>query len=211
MKLALLADRSNLICMQEASSTREHLLTVGLRQVRLNGYTATGVKEILQLAGVPKGSFYHHFSSKEAFASELLQRYADAEIERIHRILDDTTVAPLERLRVYFGELATMNGFGAEVSGCLMGSLSLEMSGQSEALQSQLHSLFEFWQEAIARVLREAVQRNDLSKTTQTDELAEFLLNGYEGALVRMKADQSNRPLGNFLRLAFDVVLRKSR
>ncbi len=194
--------------MQKAFSTREHLLEVGLRQVRLSGYTATGVKEILQLAGVPKGSFYHHFPSKEAFASELLQRYADAEIERIQRVLDDATIAPLKRLRVYFDELATTNGFGAEVSGCLMGSMSLEVAGQSEALQDQLRSLFEVWQEAIARVLREAVQRNDLDKSMQTDQIAEFLLNGYEGALVRMKADRNNRPLKNFLHFAFDVVLK---
>ncbi len=197
--------------MHKPVPTREHLLEVGLRQVRLSGYTATGVKEILQLAGVPKGSFYHHFPSKEAFASELLQRYADAEIERIHRILDDVTVAPLKRLRAYFEELATTNGFGAEVSGCLIGSMSLEVAGQSEALRGQLRSLFDIWQEAIARVLREAVQRNDLSKTLKVDETAEFLLNGYEGALVRMKADQSNRPLENFLRFAFTVVLKKSR
>ena len=197
--------------MQKIKSTREHLLEVGLRQVRLSGYTATGVKEVLQLAGVPKGSFYHHFPSKEAFASELLQRYADAEAERIQRILDDVTVAPLKRLRIYLNELVTTNGFDAEVSGCLMGSMSLEVASQSEALQGQLRALFDIWQKAIARVLREAVQRNELSKTTQADETAEFLLNGYEGALVRMKADQSNQPLKNFLRFAFNVVLKKSR
>ena len=197
--------------MQKAVSTREHLLEVGLRQVRLSGYTATGVKEILQLAGVPKGSFYHHFPSKEEFASELLQRYADAEIERIHRVLDDATIAPLKRLRTYFDELVTINGFGAEVSGCLLGSMSLEVAGQSEALQAQLRSLFGIWQEAIARVVREAIQRNDLSRSLKADETAEFLLNGYEGALVRMKADQSNRPSENFLRFAFEVVLKKSR
>ncbi len=197
--------------MQKTVSTREHLLEVGLRQVRLSGYTATGVKEILQLAGVPKGSFYHHFASKEAFASELLQRYADAEVDRIQRVLVDAKVAPLKRLRSYFEDLVTTNGFGAEVSGCLLGSMSLEVAGQSEALQGQLRSLFGIWQEAIARVLREAVQRNDLSKTLKADETAEFLLNGYEGALVRMKADQSNRPIENFLHFAFDVVLKKRR
>ena len=197
--------------MRKAVSTREHLLEVGLRQVRLSGYTATGVKEILQLAGVPKGSFYHHFVSKEAFASELLQRYADAELDRIQRILVDATVSPLKRLRSYFEDLVAANGFGAEVSGCLLGSMSLEVAGQSEALQGQLRSLFGIWQEAIARVLREAVQRNDLSKTFKADQTAEFLLNGYEGALVRMKADQSNRPIENFLHFAFDIVLKKSK
>ena len=177
----------------------------------MNGYTATGVKEILQVAGVPKGSFYHYFPSKEAFASELLQRYANAEIERMRRILDNPTVAPLKRLRSYFRELATTNGFNAEVSGCLMGSMSLEIASQSAVLQGQLRSLFKAWEKAIARVVREAIQRNDLSNTMQPDEIAALLLNGYEGALVRMKADQSNLPLESFLRFAFGVLLKKHR
>ena len=53
-----------------APSTREHLLEVGLERLRSTGYTATGVKEVLDLANVPKGSFYHYFPSKEAFAGE---------------------------------------------------------------------------------------------------------------------------------------------
>ena len=58
--------------MPTASSRREHLLEVGLRELRSTGNTATGVKEVLELAQVPKGSFYHYFSSKEAIVPELL-------------------------------------------------------------------------------------------------------------------------------------------
>ena len=53
-------------------STRDHLLQVGLRQIHAMGYSATGVNEILEEAKVPKGSFYHHFASKEDFAKEVL-------------------------------------------------------------------------------------------------------------------------------------------
>ena len=192
-------------------STREHLLEVGLRQIRLTGYTATGVKEILDLAGVPKGSFYHHFPSKEAYAGDLISRYGAIEAERIQRILEDSTIPPLKRLRLYFEELSAANGYDAEVSGCLIGSMSLEVADHSEALQTQLRSLFEILQGSVAGVLRSAIQRGELDKALKPDALAEFLVNGYEGALVRMKADRSNRPLENFLTLAFDVLLRKKK
>ena len=197
--------------MKRASTTREHLLEVGLRQLRLTGYNATGVKEILDLAGVPKGSFYHYFPSKEAFVGELIGRYAEAEIERVRRILEDPAEDPLKQLRSYFEELSMANGFHTEVSGCLLGSMSLEVADHNEVLQPQLRSLFDVWQRAITSVLRRAIQRGDLDKTTDPDALAEFLLSSYEGALVRMKADRCNRPLENFLHFAFDVILKQRR
>ncbi len=197
--------------MNKASSTRDRVLEVGLRQLRLAGYNATGVKDVLDLAGVPKGSFYHYFTSKEAFAGELIEKYAEAEIERVHRILGDLTIAPLKRLRSYFEDLSTTNGIHAEVSGCLIGSMSLEVAGQNEILQVQLRSLFEVWQQAIADVLHEAVKRGDLDGTLKPTTLAEFLLSSYEGALVRMKADRSNRPLDNFIHVVFNVILNNKQ
>jgi TetR/AcrR family transcriptional repressor of nem operon len=191
------------------SSTREHLLEIGLERLRSTGYTATGVKEILDLAGVPKGSFYHYFPSKEAFAGEVFQLYADGEIRRAERILGDRKVAPLKRLRQYFEELIAVYGHSADISGCLVGSLSLEVADHSPKLQMQLKAVYGFWQKGMADVLREAVEQGDLPKSTQPDMLAEFLLNSYEGALVRMKAEKSDGPLDNFLHFAFDVLLKK--
>jgi TetR/AcrR family transcriptional repressor of nem operon len=193
----------------ETPSTREHLLEVGLERLRSTGYTATGVKEILDLAGVPKGSFYHYFPSKEAFASEVFQLYAAGELRRSERILGDRKVAPLKRLRQYFEELISVYGQSAAISGCLVGSMSLEVADHSQKLQMQLKAVYGFWQKGIADVLREAAERGDLPKSTQPDELAEFLLNSYEGALVRMKAEKSDKPLENFLHFAFNVLLKK--
>src|SRR5271168_4469449 len=142
-------------------STREHLIEIGLERLRSTGYTATGVKEILDLANVPKGSFYHYFPSKEAFAGEVFQRYADGEIQRSERILGDRKAAPLKRLRRYFEELISVYGQSGAISGCLLGSLSLEVADHSPKLRSQLQEVFGGWQKGIADVLREAVERGD--------------------------------------------------
>jgi TetR/AcrR family transcriptional regulator, transcriptional repressor for nem operon len=195
--------------MGTAPSTRDHLLEVGLKSLRSTGYTATGVKEVLDLAQVPKGSFYHYFPSKEVFAGEVFQLYAKGEFERAVRVLGDRRLAPLKRLRRYFEELISVYGQRGEISGCLVGSLSLEVADHSPKLQAQLKAVFGSWQKSVADVLREAVERGDLAKSTQPDALAEFLLNSYEGALVRMKAEKSDRPLENFLHFAFDVLLKK--
>jgi len=195
--------------MSSTPSTRDHLLAVGLERLRSTGYTATGVKEVLDLANVPKGSFYHYFPSKEEFAVEVFRLYANGEMERAAKVFGDRKLSPLKRLRRYFEELISVYGQRGEISGCLVGSLSLEVADHSPRLRSELQGVYEGWQKSIADVLREAVQRGELAKSTKPDALAEFLLNSYEGALVRMKAEKSDRPLENFLYFAFDVLLKK--
>jgi TetR/AcrR family transcriptional repressor of nem operon len=112
----------------QSSGTRDHLLAVGLRRIHSMGYATTGLKEILDDADVPKGSFYHHFASKEAFAREVLELYVRNENERGAKILRDGKAAPLRRLRRYFEELIAVYGPAATISGCLAGNLSLEMA-----------------------------------------------------------------------------------
>lgn len=104
-----------------AQSTREHLIEIGLQRMHKVGYAATGVKEILDLAGVPKGSFYRYFPSKDAFAQEVIQRYAAREAQRWETIFSDDKLPPLKRLRKYFNELVSVYGQQAPVSGCLLG------------------------------------------------------------------------------------------
>jgi TetR/AcrR family transcriptional repressor of nem operon len=193
----------------ESRSTRDHLLQVGLRRIHSMGYAATGVKEILDEADVPKGSFYHHFASKEAFAKEILELYVRGESERAVKILRDGKAAPLKRLRRYFEELIAIYGPNANIRGCLLGNLSLEMADHSDSIQSVLHQSFSNWQTAIAAILHEAIDRGDLAKSTKPQELASFLLNSYEGAILRSKADRSSKPIENFLHFAFNVLLKR--
>jgi TetR/AcrR family transcriptional repressor of nem operon len=190
-------------------STRERLIGVGLERIHTVGYASTGVKEILDIAGVPKGSFYHYFPTKEAFAREVLQRYVTREFERVEKILGEKKVAPLQRLRKYFDELISVYGPSGPIQGCLAGNLSLEMADHSDVLQSLLSESFSSWQSGIESILREGVERGDLAKGTKTNELAAFLLNSYEGALLRSKADRSQGPLDNFLHFTFGVLLKK--
>jgi TetR/AcrR family transcriptional repressor of nem operon len=192
----------------EGRNTREHLLQVGLRRIRTMGYAATGVKEILDEADVPKGSFYHYFPSKEAFVREVLELYARGENERAEKILRNGKGPPLKRLRRYFEELIAVYGPTAKISGCMVGNLSLEMADHSDSIQSLLHQVFSRWQAGIAGILQEAMDRGDLAKSNKPQELASFLLNNYEGALLRSKADRSSKPLETFLNFTFNVLLR---
>ena len=191
------------------SSTREHLIDTGLHLMHATGYTASGVKQILDLANVPKGSFYHYFPSKEAFTQQVLARYQAIEASRVERFLNNHKLPPIKRLRKYFEDLIAFYEQKNLAAGCLLGNLSLEIADHNPTLQSVLSAAFDNWQQSIATTLREAVSLGDLPKSTKPDDLAAFLLSAWEGALVRMRADKSNKPLHQFLHFAFDVLLAK--
>jgi TetR/AcrR family transcriptional regulator, transcriptional repressor for nem operon len=192
------------------TSTRERLIEVGIRLMHKHGYTATGLKEILDLAGVPKGSFYHHFGSKEEFAAAALNRYFMREGEHCDAVLNDSRIAPLKRLHRYFNDLIKMYGQKGDIPGCMIGRFSLEVPELTLMMQEHLSASFKGWQHGIATALRDAIKQKSLPANTDPEELAAFLLNSWQGALVRSQADKSDAPLHNFIHYAFSSLLKDS-
>jgi TetR/AcrR family transcriptional repressor of nem operon len=192
-----------------AKSTREHLIDVGLGLMHQNGYNATGLADILKAADVPKGSFYHHFGSKEEFASATLQEYAVREGQHAATVLSDLKTPPLKRLRRYFTELKKIYGQKGAIPGCMMGRFSLEIAEESPQLRKQISASFGHWQQTIAVVIRQAVAQKELRAGTDPESLAGFLLNSWEGALLRSQAEKSDAPLETFMRFVFDGLLTK--
>ncbi|SEG25621.1 transcriptional regulator, TetR family [Bryocella elongata] len=190
-------------------STKEHLIDVGLNLMRRHGYGATGLQEILKAADVPKGSFYHHFGSKEEFAAAVLERYVSLASKHAEATLMHGKQAPLKRLRRYFEELIAAAGQQSPIPGCLLGSFSLEVAGSNPALQTDISKSFTTWQTGVAVALREAVEKGDLAKSMKPDMLAGFVLNSWEGALLRSQADKSDEPLRVFLHYVFEELLAK--
>lgn len=189
-------------------STREQLIDAGVRLMHRHGYTATGLTEILESAGVPKGSFYHHFGSKGEFAAAALAKYVSREAEHCEAVLSDAKVAPLKRLKRYFTELIKVYGQKGPIPGCMMGRFSLEVEELSSMLREQLSTSFGHWQQAIAGVIRQAIDERSLPAGTDAELLASFLLNSWQGALVRSQADKNDDALNGFMHYAFEVLLR---
>src|SRR5580658_8733697 len=84
--------------------TKEKLIQAGLKTLLEKGFNGVGVQEITATAGVPKGSFYNHFESKEALGAEIVARYALGSSSR-RDLLADKSVPPLERLRRHYETL----------------------------------------------------------------------------------------------------------
>lgn len=190
-------------------STRDHLIDVGLGLMHQNGFNATGLNDLLKAADVPKGSFYHHFGSKEDFAAAALERYGMRERAHAAAILNDATVPPLKRLRRYFSDLARIYGRKGAIPGCMMGRFSLEIAEVSPILRRQISATFEHWQYTIAMVIQQAIAQKELPADTDAESLAGFLLNSWEGALLRSQAEKNDAPLEIFQRHALDALAKK--
>jgi TetR/AcrR family transcriptional repressor of nem operon len=168
------------------------------------GFTATGVQDVVADAGVPKGSFYHYFESKDAFAIAVIDAYAAEQVAPLQALLLDEATSPTDGLLAYFRECATRYG----ATGCLLGNFGTEMPCQSETIRQRLAMHFDAWTRLVGAVLRKAQTAGELAAAADPDALAAFAVNSWEGAIMRMKVDQSMRPLETFFATFFGSVLR---
>lgn len=187
-------------------STKERLLHTGVRLMLERGYNDTGIQDILEATGVPKGSFYHHFDSKEDYGLRVVDLYAEESHERLDAILSDGTRRPLERIRRFFDVSAGEYRAQGCRLGCLLGTLGQELAGINEAFRRRIDRHLEGMAEQFAACLAEARDAGELSPGMDPDELAEVLVASWEGAILRMRVLRSTAPLDAFIRFYFGAV-----
>ena len=179
--------------------TRELLLRSGLEALTEKGFSATGIDEILRRVGVPKGSFYHYFASKEAFGAELIERYGAYFARKLERHFTDESLTPLERLRSFVAEAQNGMAKYEYQRGCLIGNLGQEMSALPESFRAQLNGVFDDWQARVAHCLSEAQAAGEISEHSNCDQLAAFFWIGWEGAVLRSKLERNPEALEIFV------------
>jgi TetR/AcrR family transcriptional regulator, transcriptional repressor for nem operon len=189
-------------------SHREKLLTAGLHVVLEQGYCGASVRDIVQAAGVPQGSFTNHFRSKEAFCLEVLERYFTIVRENIDKTLRNDSTPPLKRLRAWVDlQIRYLEQAGMR-NGCLIGNYSVEASDHSETIRQRLVEIFKEIQESVVYCLKAAVTAGELSSTTDCDELAHFLYASHHGAILQSKVERTSVPIKRFKKVLFSTVLR---
>ncbi len=186
-------------------NVRQKIIDAGLQVLIEKGFNGSGVQDITSAAGVPKGSFYNHFESKEALGAEVVDIYGRDNPRRA--VLADTSLPPLERLRTHFERLNAVFSDADFGRGCLLGNFSAELSGQSELIRERLASLYLDWSSDIASVIAEARASGAISTTTPAPDLAAFLLDAYEGALLRARVEKSGQAFDRFMMVAFTHIL----
>jgi TetR/AcrR family transcriptional regulator, transcriptional repressor for nem operon len=192
-------------------SLRDRILDAGLRVMFHKGYVGAGVRDIVAEAAVPQGSFTNHFRSKEIFAGEVLDRYFDYVKGLVSEALDDDSLSPRQRLRRYL-DIITQRLAAAEFArGCLIGDFSLEAVSHSDMLRERLNAIFLEWRAPFAACIAQAQAAGEIAATFEPEDLAEFLLAAWEGAILRMKVERSAAPLDRFKTIAFATVFKEEQ
>ena len=190
-------------------SLRERILEAGLKVMFLKGYVGAGVRDIVAEAPAPQGSFTNHFRSKEQFAREVLDRYFDDLKHVVTEALGDTSRTPRQRLKRYLDIITDRLAQAEFRRGCLIGDFSLEAAPQSEILRARLANIFIEWRIPFAACIAEGQAAGEIPPRFAPEDLAEFLLSSWEGAILRMKVERDAEPLERFKRIVFATVFKE--
>lgn len=189
-------------------TTRNKILEVGSRIIHQKGFNNTGIQEILDRAGVPKGSFYFYFKSKEDFGLALIDEFDSMVGGHLASILAIDSLSPLQRLKSFFSFFR--NFFLEEncTKGCPIGNLSQELSDVNENIRKRLDESFNSLGSLIETCLYEAREKGEFQNDIPVPEIAAYIINSWEGALLRMKVSREITPLLAFERILFSTILK---
>lgn len=166
------------------------------------GYNDLGIQSLLERTGIPRGSFYHHFESKEDFALQVIDLYMAEVHQGLDLCLGDPDCPPLRRVRRFF-ELSREKYQREGYLGCLLGGVGQELSGVNEVFRSKIEWCFSVIADRIANCLEEARRRGEIPAAADPAEMADLLLNCWEGAALRSRLRRDPAPLGDILDFYF--------
>ncbi|WP_025565382.1 TetR/AcrR family transcriptional regulator [Psychromonas sp. SP041] len=184
---------------QENRDTKAELIRSGLEQLTESGFASSGIDPILKRVGVPKGSFYHYFSSKEAFGLAVIESYANYFANKLDTYLLDESYPPLMRIKNFADNAKAGLERHHFKRGCLVGNLGQEVDLLPESFRQILIDIFDAWQLRVSQCFKLAQTHGDLSTTADCDQLSECFWIGWEGAVSRTRLVQSSTPLDNYL------------
>jgi TetR/AcrR family transcriptional repressor of nem operon len=189
------------------SACRDKILDAAVQAVHERGYNGCGVQDITDAAGVPKGSFYNHFESKEALGAEVLDRYWQNRGCVALRVLSDESLSPILRLRRYFASLAEGQASSKYRCGCLVGNMSAELSDQSRLVRDRLSSVLAGWTRALETCIREAQRGGEIRADLDARIIAGFLVDAWQGAILRTRVEKDGSALENFQTIVFAALI----
>ena len=173
---------------KKGEETRDRILAAATELIHVQGFKETGLSDILAKSGVPKGSFYHYFSSKEDLGRELLVRYRHEAREYLEREAFPPTGAVIPQFVRYFAESARLQTEGGCKAGCLLGNLAAEITNIHEDLRREVAQCFVELREVFADALERGQRTAELAGDFAPDAAAEFLVSVMEGSILQAKA-----------------------
>lgn len=171
---------------KQTPDMRQHIIDVAKALITHKGYSAVGIAEIVNAAGIPKGSFYYYFKSKEEFAEALLEHYFSHYLQQVDTQLSGKD-SGRERLKRYFSFWKDTQGADLPESKCLVVKLGAEVCDQYDSMRHILANGTDKIVQKIAQCIGEGQQDGSLPARADADELAEELYQLWLGSSLMAK------------------------
>ncbi len=191
---------------KQAKNTRDHILTIGRRLTARQGYSGVGLSELLKKAGVPKGSFYHYFPSKEAYGCALLEDFVQEYKDRLGTSLDSSTLNARARFLAYFEEWSQKQVSPNPEDRCLVVKLSAEVADLSTDMSNILQQGVAAIVARLARTLEEGIAEGSIGRIDDPDVMAETIYHLWLGASLVASLSHSDVPLTSAMRTTRKLV-----
>lgn len=189
---------------------RRKLVETGVAAMSEWGYVASGLDGLLREAGIPKGSFYSLFPSKEAFGLAVLAAYGSYFDRKLDRHLLGTDQPPLARLEAFVEDAKAGMGRHGFRRGCVVGNLGGDIRSLPPSFREALREVLAGWEQRVARCLGEAQGAGEMAKEADPDALARLFWIGWEGAVLRARLEADAAPLDDFARHFFRSIAKTS-
>jgi len=186
-------------------NTRQHILETGLRIFAGKGFTSVGLNELLKTAGVPKGSFYHYFESKEQYGQALLEDYFDRYLADIETVLEGEAASGHERLMRYWQGWLDRQCDECSEQKCLVVKLSAEVADLSDAMRLTLRDGTDRIVARIARGIEAGIADKTLP-ALDAQAIAPTLYQLWLGASLLGKLHRNSQPLENAMRFTRQLL-----
>ena len=142
----------------------EEILDTGYDVLRKNGYHNVGINQILKEAGIPKGSFYNFFESKEDFANKVMQRYGETNTQWMQGFFDNSDLSPIESLKSFYKFMIDTNENDEFLSGCIINNMSIEVGRINNTMASKANEQFIGWLNILANVINKGQNLKEITK-----------------------------------------------
>ncbi|ORM73300.1 TetR family transcriptional regulator [Pantoea wallisii] len=188
---------------QHNQQVRAHILATGQRIMAGKGFSAVGLKEILDESEVPKGSFYYYFTSKEDFGVAMLESYFKDYLDDLDRTLAQPGLNHAQRLMSYWQKWRDTQSFYDCQGKCLAVKLGAEVADLSDKMRSALMHGTAGIISRLAEALEAGAAEGTLTLEDEPEKVAENLYQLWVGASVMVKIVRSTTP--------FDAALKMTR
>ena len=177
---------------------REEILQSGVEILTMKGFSGLGVQHVLKACGIPKGSFYNFFENKDAFVMEAIKLYNRKVKFILEQIDNDSTLNPIEKITKFYSISNDFFFNNSSLRTCPM--MNIVSDGvENEAIIELIHSSIDMHKGFIAKWIESATTLELISNQIDPVRLTHMIYDNYHGAVLRMKYENSELPLNNFI------------